>query len=92
MKRKYKWNKHIKAVIKKWNGKVKGGDTMENVIVFDRYLNKETLSHNSSEDNVCEWDVIGNIFSKAIKKQDLSKSQVDSMIAKVKSEVRDKKL
>lgn len=39
----------------------------------------------------CEWDIIIDIFQKAIKNKNLSKKQVKMMINEVKTEVRKRK-
>ncbi|WP_346888423.1 hypothetical protein [Clostridium sp. UBA1056] len=41
-----------------------------------------------NETEMCEWDAISDIFSKAIDKQNMSKSDVEKMITETKNEVR----
>lgn len=60
-----------------------GGDSMENVLVMDRYI--ENIK---SEDN--EWDVITNICQKAIKRKGLSQQQVHEISLRILNEVRNK--
>jgi hypothetical protein len=68
-----------------------GDDCMENVISLNQHINNtEKYAQSTIVDNVCEWDVIGDIFSKAIQKKNLSKKQVNDTIKKIKLEVRGK--
>lgn len=59
-----------------------GGRDMENVIALDNYKNEVRLES--------EWDIIGNIFAKAINKSKLTQKQAIKMIEDIKQEVRNK--
>jgi hypothetical protein len=41
-----------------------------------------------NETEKCEWDAISDIFSKAVHRQNISKSDIEKMITETKSEVR----
>jgi len=40
-----------------------------------------------NETKKCEWDVISDIFSKAIDRQNISKSDIEKMIVETKNEI-----
>jgi len=74
-------------VIKMWTGKIGrikmrkiGGVYMNNVLFMEDYM------YNEAEK--CEWDTISDIFSKAVHRQNISKSDIKKMIAETKNEVR----
>lgn len=53
---------------------------------------EKVINYNMNEyklhDDDCEWDIIGNIFAKAIKRKGMSKKQVDEVVKKVRVEMR----
>lgn len=57
-----------------------GGDYVDNVLFIENYM--------CNEDEKCEWDTISDIFSKAVHKKSMSKSDIVKMIAETKNEVR----
>lgn len=61
----------------------KGDWNMEEVLDLKKYPDK-------IEENACEWDVIGNIFQKAIQKKGMSKEQIEDTIKQIKLEMREK--
>ena len=74
-----KINKRIKYV------RFKGGVYMENVIDLNVYLNDYKVNSVESE-----WDIIGNIFSKAISRKGLNEKQIENIIIEVEDEVHRK--
>jgi len=56
-----------------------GGDYVDNVLFIENYM--------CNEDEKCEWDTISDIFSKAVHKKNMSKSDIVKMIAQTKNEV-----
>lgn len=60
-----------------------GGDIMSNVLVMEKYIENSQVEE-------CEWDIISDIFSKAIKRKGLKKEQVHEISNKILSEVRKK--
>lgn len=52
------------------------------VVDFEQFYNTK------QENNECEWDSISNIFSKAIDREKISKSQIKKIIEVTKHEVR----
>jgi len=57
-----------------------GGDCVDNVLFIENYM--------YNEDEKCEWDTISEIFSKAVHKKNMSKSDIVKMITETKNEVR----
>ncbi|MDU1125154.1 MAG: hypothetical protein E7A11_07710 [Clostridium sp.] len=58
---------------------------MENVIDLNVYLNDYKVNSVESE-----WDIIGNIFSKAISRKGLNEKQIENIIIEVEDEVHRK--
>lgn len=54
---------------------------MKNVIDLNDYLNDHKVNSVESE-----WDIIGNIFSKAIGRKGLNKKQIENIIIEVEDE------
>jgi hypothetical protein len=61
-----------------------GGICMENVISMDKYIE-------NTQSDECEWDIIRNIFQKAIKRKGLTKEQVHETSQRLLREVRAEK-
>lgn len=61
----------------------KGGICVENVLKFESYTNEFK--------GECEWDLISNIFDKAIKRKGLTKDEVQHISDKIIKEVRGNK-
>lgn len=58
---------------------------MERVIGLQR---NSDMNEYKLHDDDCEWDIIGNIFAKAIKRKGMTKRQVDEVVEKVRLEMR----
>lgn len=76
--------------IKKCNSKKRPyirreGRVMENVLKIDDY--KVNIEEEKYE---CEWDIMGSIFQKAIKRKGMNKSKVSEISKKMLKEVRHK--
>lgn len=57
---------------------------MAKIIDINKYKNKV------KKNEECEWDVISNIFSKAIDNKNLNKEQVASIIKEIEKETKNK--
>lgn len=67
-----------------------GGDYMENVVLLQNNSTLIAFPNYESQDSICEWDVIGDIFADAIAKQNLTKEQVSDIVQEIKFEVRNR--
>ena len=76
--------------IKRWNGNVRPYLKGE-VIAMENVLRMKGYSANEYNVNECEWDLIGNIFQKAIARKGLSKQEVNDISDRILDEVRREK-